>query len=251
MLQVDIQNRSILVDIPLTAPTGKIRVKARNTFADYGEPVSTRQTCFHLKHYIEWQIGYDVTQDRVAHTTLPHLQFIGANGKTKSLYELGEIVYYLSFFKAISLPQIRELKQRLQALPQSSLMENSLRISRDIFMPRIIAGLNFSCSYVNYPLVIYQFNGDLISEIIIREKQRAVGIQPMLYFCFPVTNLSCKTPLIGRTANQNECAAFVIDGGSANDYLRMLEIFGILSRSHNHDVLEILNILESTLLNNR
>lgn len=218
-------------------------MKVRNTFADYGEPTATRQTPFSPNHYIEWQIGYDVTQDRINDTTLGHLQFTGANGELKSLYELSEIVHYLKNFGAILPQQIQALSQRLAALPATSFIENSLHISRDIFMPRTIAGLNFYCSHVNYPLAIYQFNGNLISEVIIREKQRAIGVQPMLYFCFSVANLLPATPLIGRTANRKEHATLVINRNDANDYLKMLEIFGILSESHNHDILEILRII--------
>lgn len=98
MLQVNQQRQEIYVDIPLTTQTGKTRVKVRNTFADYGEPTATRQTPFGPNHYIEWQIGYDVTQDRINDTTLRRLQFTGANGKLKSLYELSEIVHYLKNF---------------------------------------------------------------------------------------------------------------------------------------------------------
>lgn len=245
MLKVNQQRQEIYVDIPLTTQTGKTRVKVRNTFADYGEPTATRQTPFSLNHYIEWQIGYDVTQDRIDDTTLEDLQFMGANGKLKSLYELSEIVYYLKNFGAILPQQIQALSQKLASLSAMNFIDNSLHISRDMFIPRTIAGLNFYCSHVNYPLAIYQFNGNLISEVIIREKQRAIGVQPMLYFCFPVINLSPTTPLplIGRIANQNEHATLIINRNDANDYLKMLEIFGVLSESHNHDILEILRII--------
>ncbi|MGP1580839.1 MAG: R.Pab1 family restriction endonuclease [Wolinella sp.] len=242
-MRVNYQKQEIYVDIPLTTQTGKTRVKVRNTFADYGEPTATRRIPFGLHHYIEWQIGYDVTEDAIADTTLQHLQFIGANGKLKCLYELSEIIHYLKDFGAISPQQIQTLTYKLEALAPEDFIENSLHISRDAFMPRVIAGLSFLCSHINYPLAIYRFNGNLISEVIVREKQRAVGVQPMLYFCFPVTNLLSITPLIGRTANQNECATLVIRSDGANDYLKMLEIFGILSKSHNHDILEILRVI--------
>ena len=42
---------------------------------------------------------------------------------------------------------------------------------------------------------------EIIAEITIREKQRAVGTQSMLYFCFPITELKSEDPLIGRCAN--------------------------------------------------
>ena len=243
MLRVDHELQRVLVDIPLTRQTGKIRVKERNTFEDYGKPVATRQNSFSENHYIEWQIGYDVTEDRQAETTLSDWTFEGANTKIKYLYELSEIVYYLKQFGAILPEQIEELIDKLKSLDKSFFIENSLIISRDTFSTEKIAGLDFSSSYVNYPLAVYHFSDDLIAEIVIKEKQRAVGVQPMLYFCFPVTLLSSNTELIGREANKNECATFVIDANSANDYLKMIELFGILSSSHNHDVLEILNII--------
>ena len=42
----------------------------------------------------------------------------------------------------------------------------------------------------------------------VRIKQRAVGIQPMLYFCFPITELITNKPLIGRSAKKQEFAYF-------------------------------------------
>jgi len=62
---------------------GKIRIKERFAFSDYGIPIPPTQTVITAKHYIEWQIGYDkvVPKGDAYH-------FIGANGKTKCIYEL-------------------------------------------------------------------------------------------------------------------------------------------------------------------
>ena len=54
-----IEDNKIFVEIPLTAQSGKARVKIRNSFYEYGLPTATRQVPFSQKHYIEWQIGYD------------------------------------------------------------------------------------------------------------------------------------------------------------------------------------------------
>lgn len=45
---------------------------------EYGVPVATRQTKFTQKHYIEWQIGYDVVIGGGKETTLMAQTFIKA-----------------------------------------------------------------------------------------------------------------------------------------------------------------------------
>lgn len=91
-----VEDNKIFVDIPLTTQSGKTRVKIRSSFYEYGLPSATRQTPFTQKHYIEWQIGYDVdikNKEKLTLTTIPNIQFIGANGKTKALYELSEFLF--------------------------------------------------------------------------------------------------------------------------------------------------------------
>ena len=92
MLKLDKDNKTIACQIPLTTSSGKIRVKEREFPNQYGIPVATRSKPFNQRHYIEWQIGYDVVSSEISDeksTTLEDKQFIGANGKTKSLFEYG------------------------------------------------------------------------------------------------------------------------------------------------------------------
>lgn len=74
-------------EFPLSKAMGKIRIKERFAFSDYGIPVPPTQTIITHKHYIEWQIGYDrvINKGEEAH-------FIGANGKKKQIYELSEFL---------------------------------------------------------------------------------------------------------------------------------------------------------------
>lgn len=91
------ENHKIYVEIPLTTQSGKTRVKIRNSFYEYGLPTATRQIPFSQKHYIEWQIGYDVNKgnkEKLALSSLQDTSFQGANGKIKALYELSEYLYY-------------------------------------------------------------------------------------------------------------------------------------------------------------
>jgi hypothetical protein len=82
---------------------------------------------------------------------------------------------------------------------------------------------------VKYPVLVHKFGEyEILTELIIREKQRAVGVQPMLYFCFPVTELRSDVPFIGRTAEPKETARFIISSGNIRIFVRMLRIFGTL-----------------------
>lgn len=92
--------------------------------------------------------------------------------------------------------------------------------------------------------MIHRFeNYEVITEITIREKQRAVGVQPMLYFCFPITELKSDSSLMGRCANTKEFAYFEINKSNVFIILEMVKIFGMLSPSHQYDTLEILDLI--------
>ena len=102
-------------NIRLTTQSGKTRVKTRNSFYEYGLPTATRQTPFSQKHYIEW--GYDVDKSdkkKLALSTLQDIEFVGANGKTKALYELSEYLYYFTQWGIITESEIINLLTFLQ-----------------------------------------------------------------------------------------------------------------------------------------
>jgi len=84
---------------------------------------------------------------------------------------------------------------------------------------------------------------EIIAEIVIREKQRAVGIQAMLYFCFSITELKTEHNLLGRMAEKKEFADFVLDSQNAKIILEMVKIFGMLSKSHRFDILAIISFI--------
>ena len=49
----DKKNKKILADIPLTRHSGKIRIKSRSIFYEYGEPHATRSKPFTQNNYVE------------------------------------------------------------------------------------------------------------------------------------------------------------------------------------------------------
>lgn len=240
------QERRIEITIPLTTISGKIRIKKRSNVFEYGLPHATRRDKFLLSNYVEWQIGYDVVVDdveKLSETTLPHLQFIAYNEKSKALYELSELLFYLYKFGYVSKG---DLKNVLLQTSESNFLyiEEISHIKRTHPNEKIINGIPFYESKVEYPLLVHKFlNYEIIAEIVVREKQRAIGTQAMLYLCIPITEINASTNLLGRIAEKNEKAIFIINASNAQVVLEMMKIFSMLSRSHCHDVRSIINLI--------
>jgi len=58
---------------------------------------------------------------------------------------------------------------------------------------------------------------------------------PMLYFCISLATLDAK--FLGREIRSGEFGKLKIDETNLPIFLRILEIFGILSQAHKHDTL--------------
>ncbi len=246
--KVDYENKEVLVAIPLTTTSGKIRVKQRNNIYGYGLPFASRTNKFNQKNYIEWQIGYDIEtkSDKKDLTSLQNITFINYKEKEKYLYELSEYLYYMVDFKIIGINEVKKLKDFLISVKDDRLIEkhSHCQIKRTHPQSENINSLNFEISKIEYPQLIYRFkNYEIIAEITIREKQKGVGIQPMLYFCFPITELISDIPLIGRIAEKKEFAYFKFNKDNAIIILEMIKIFGMLSLSHKFDILQILELI--------
>ena len=57
--QIDHEKKQLIISVPLTGVTGKVRIKQRSFFNEYGIPIATKQESFTQNCYVEWQIGYD------------------------------------------------------------------------------------------------------------------------------------------------------------------------------------------------
>ena len=239
----------IEVPILLTAVSGKIRIKNRSVVNEYGTPVAVRRDGFSLSNYVEWQIGYDVVKkdaEKLLESSLPETEFIGANKKNKALYELSEYIWYFYKWNVISRKDLSDVVDYLDLIRDKDLIDNNseLQIDRSHPIPKSINGFDFEYTQVKYPLLIHKFNGyEIVTEIKITEKQRAIGTQPMLYLCFPITELKTKNNLVGRIAEKKEIAHFEITKKNIKVFLEMLKMFGILSKNHKHDILQIINTI--------
>ena len=231
---------SLSYEFPLTKITGKIRIKERLTFSEYGQPIAPTKTIITPKHYIEWQIGYDkiVSKNEITH-------FIGANGKNKQIYELSEFLEFGLKNNLIKAEILKNLKEEI--LKNEIFIDEKEEITRSHFISETINGVEFLKSKVSYPLLISKFqNKNLLCEIIVREKQRAVGTMPMLYFCISLANIKDKDgnfSFIGRKIESKENGYLQIDSSNIEIFVNLFKIFGLLSKTHKHDCLEILNYI--------
>lgn len=242
-----VENDKIFINIPLTQPTGKIRTKTRDIFYEYGIPVATRKKPFTQKHYIEWQIGYDILkeeQEKLELTTLKNLDFIAYNEKKKVLYELSEYAFYFAKNKIIEKTEMQNLLKELAILQEKDMVDSNFLIERSHPQPNVFNGMTFCTSAVKYPLLVYRFGSfDILIEINVKEKQTAIGVQPMLYVCFPITELISDNPLLGRTAEEKESATLIIDYRHKDFIFNSLKIFGMLSKAHNYDIRQIVELI--------
>ncbi|WP_000052857.1 R.Pab1 family restriction endonuclease [Helicobacter pylori] len=202
LIRIDDDKKAIEVSIPLTSISGKARVKIRHAFSDYGISTATRKIPFSLKHYVEWQIGYDVPikdKEKLELTTLKDekYHFLGANNKVKTLYELSEMI---DCAKQLGLISLENLENTLKYLEKQK-----------------------------------QF----IEDNFIRERFRSHQFGGM-DFCFSILELKTATPLLNRTAALKEHTLLTINKTNALVFLEMLKIFGLLSQAHHNDVLKIL-----------
>ncbi|GAA8950064.1 hypothetical protein HpSLK91_10430 [Helicobacter pylori] len=202
LIKVDYDKKVIEVSIPLTSISGKVRVKIRHAFSDYGISTATRKIPFSLKHYVEWQIGYDVPikdKEKFELTALKDekYHFLGANNKVKTLYELSEMIYYVKQLGLISLENLENTLKYLEK--QKQFIEDNFMITRERFRSHQFGGMHFS-----------------------------------------ILELKTATPLLNRTAALKEHALLIINKTNALMFLEMLKIFGLLSQAHHSDVLKIL-----------
>jgi len=251
--KIDENKKEIFVNIPLTWATWKTRVKNRSTVFDYWVPYATRSKPFLQSNYIERQIWYDAEvkdKEKMKLTTLQNINFTAYNTKEKALYELSEYLYYFYKWNMVKNNDLEDIINYLNNLSEDDLIDShkDCRIQKTHPITKTINNIEFYELKVSYPLLIHKFwDYEIITEIIIKEKQRAIWVQSMLYFCFPITELQTQNQLVWRIAEKNEFAHFVFDKTNYSIILEMIKIFGILSKAHKTDILRIIETIRKNV----
>lgn len=239
-----VKEKEIHVVIP-AANFRKFRFKKRDSRLDFGNTFSTRKIPFDRNTYLEWQIGYDVPIKDVkagkAKTKLNKEYFVGSNGKQKYPYELSELVYEATGLGLISK---KELKNVLDEIKGYKDFIDKKVPSVEYHSKVTINGISFEEASIKLPtlFMIETIDGTQI-EVATQKQQYATGIQPMVYFCIPLEAFSDSSKLSSRSSVSGDVLTYVINEDNAKNLISMLKIFGMISKRHNHDMIQIIGIL--------
>ncbi len=232
---------AVEIRLPLTAVTSKVRMRQRNEDG-YGEVVAPKQTVLDKSCYLEWQIGYD-TPDKTAPTVAEGVVF-QRKGETKYGYELAEILQEALTLKLITPDTIRELRKSIAAQRNSTLEgKKGSAIQRahalDVPLP---AGFE---KLVEETPMYRQDTPHGSIELQIKQRQRAVGTQVMIYVCIPMDKVLRPngTPRPPGKAKTRETVLYRFDAERITFLTDIVRAFGIASRQHNDDVTRILGLL--------
>ncbi len=80
-------------------------------------------------------------------------------------------------------------------------------------------------------------------EVSIQKQQYATGVQPMVYFCIPLKAFKNSSDLLGRSSVVGDKLVYVINKNNVLNLIFMMKVFGMASKRHNYDIVEILKIL--------
>jgi len=233
-----VTNDSVRVRLPLTDVTGKVRVKER-TSDGFGLPLAPMKTALGKKHYLEWQIGYD-TPGTNSPTLVPQIKFT-RNGETKRGHELSKIVFESVRLGLLTTNQITDELAVLKKIPVADYEESQpVQVETDTN--------NASGGFQRAVQRIPQFtkttpHGSV--QIQLKQKQRAVGYQAMVYVCLPLNQVLTAdgAPRKNVPAKSKETVYYDFNKENAPFLLDICHAFGMASQQHNEDISKILNLV--------
>lgn len=240
----EIKNNKIVVNLPLTSQ-GKFRCKTRNDIQDFGNGFAPKSTTISSNSYLEWQIGYDTIigkDEKETKLNSDEFIFTGANKKSKHPYELSEITYFMCKNNIISKNEIVDVYERIASIKTFLQDKYSIEVKKEGSV--LLNNIKFLSSSTKLPTFITQpEDSKLLIEIMIQKQQYATGVQPMLYLIVPVNAFDNKDKIINHTSAETPNGILTFDESLKSTIFDLLICFGMCSSAHNHDVLEIINVI--------
>jgi hypothetical protein len=241
--QVKIANGTnfIRVRLPLTDVTGKVRVKEK-TADGFGISVAPSKTVLGAPHYLEWQIGYD-TPDANDPTVVPQIKFT-RKGETKYGHELSKIIFEGVRRGVLTTNDLIREINLLKKIPAAE-FEESRAVQIEVSTNAATDG--FQSAVQRLPQFTKTTPHGWV-QIQLKQKQRAVGYQAMIYVCLPLNEVLTPdgTPRKAGNAKPKETVFYDFNRANAAFLLDIIHAFGIASQQHNEDIRKILGkILEA------
>jgi hypothetical protein len=242
LVRIESLTNAVRVRLPLTDVTGKVRVKEKSSDG-FGLPVAPAKTVLGQKHYLEWQIGYDIPNTN-SPSVVPKIKFV-RNGETKYGHELAKIIFESVRLGLISTNDlVREIAVLKKVQPaefeesQTVQVETETNGAADGFQRAVQRVPQFTRS------TPYGW-----AQIQLKQKQRAVGFQAMVYVCLPANLIldMSGNPRPPGPARPKETVFYDFNRDNVGFLLDIIHAFGLASAQHNEDIRKILGkILETT-----
>lgn len=236
------KDKAFKVILPITQHKGNARIKSR-TDNSPGFAFQTRSRELNEDCYLEWQFQYDILAEYDnGQTTVPDIVFMGSNGKEKKLFRFSEILYWFYQWDIINVFDLLLLKHYI--VNNNEFIDTKLATKYEYEKSISLADIAFDQNSVTYPVLSKKLDEGWFVEITIKEKQKAVGYQPMLYLCCPLYKLD--ESLMGRCAKQNESIEISFNWKHKNLILELTKLLGILSLNHKNDMIKIIDVILKT-----
>jgi hypothetical protein len=242
LVLVETNAAAVRVRLPLTDVTGKVRVKEKSSDG-FGLPVAPMKVPLGKKHYLEWQIGYDIPGTN-SPTVVPEIKFI-RNGETKYGHELAKIIFEAMRLGILSTNDLLHEIDSLKKIPPNGFEENQ---AVQVEVSTNAAADGFQSAIQRLPQFTKTTPHGWV-QIQLKQKQRAVGYQAMVYVCLPMTEVMAMdgTPRQSGNAKSKETVFYDFTRENRELLLDVIQAFGIASQQHNEDIRQILGkILETT-----
>ena len=208
----DVEADSIRIGLPITAPTSKIRVKRRRE-NEMARAVATRKEPMSDADYLEWQIAYS------------ELNRIVETARARGWLDDSQWQSALDSIRA-DFDGIAETES-VARIESKTVARAGAKISQFGFLR---AEYRFPC-YIKR-------GDDYEIEITFFRRQRAAGLQAMIYVNLPLRRCRAENgePLIGRCATKKEIALFRVCRENARLAIDLIEAFACASRTHRADL---------------
>lgn len=238
---VSVGTNFVRVRLPLTDVTGKVRVKEKSADG-FGIPVAPSKTALGKKHYLEWQIGYDIPSTN-SPSVVPQIKFT-RHGETKYGHELSKIIFESV---RLGLLSTNDLLRELAALKQipAAEFEEGQPVQIETETNGMASGFQRATQRIPQFTKTTSYGS---VQIQLKQKQRAVGYQAMIYICLPMNLVLTMDEVPRKTgpAKSKETVYYDFTNKNAVFLLDIIHAFGLASQQHNEDIQKILGkVLET------
>ena len=234
----------ICIDVP-AKNDGRFRLKTSERGKAF-DRVFKRGEVFASNVYLEWMISYDtfVEGDETSKkkSKLTKEFFLNYKNQEKYPFELSEKIFEAMDKGLIDKKQMNDCEKSIRSYKEfiedreGELDKSSLR-SR-------LNGIEFKKHVLKLNIFRYDMDDGTFVNVAIEKQQFAYGFQPMIYFCIPITSFEKGDQLLGKRSHTADVLSYHITKSNVSNLLQMAKIFGMASRKHQYDILEIIKLLK-------